>query len=64
VDSCKDISKLISMGMDRELSWSERVRLRLHLLMCRNCTEFDRQIKAIRNASGAFLARYFGGGGG
>lgn len=57
MDSCKDVSTLISQGMDRKLSWTERVRVRVHLAMCRNCTLFEKQLAIIRQASRAYLSR-------
>jgi hypothetical protein len=48
VDSCKRISQLVSAGLDRKLSASERLRVRLHLLFCRHCRIVERQLMAIR----------------
>lgn len=48
--SCKEASSLASQMLDRRLSWSERSTLRLHLLICRACTRFGRQIEFLRVA--------------
>ncbi len=48
--TCKQASELISQGLDRELQWSERVGLRLHLMMCRPCSRYARQLNFIQSA--------------
>jgi hypothetical protein len=51
MDNCKDISRLVSDRMDRPLSWGKRLRIRVHLMMCRGCSNFARQMGTIRSAS-------------
>jgi hypothetical protein len=48
--SCKEASRLLSQGQDRELSLGERVRLRVHLAICRGCRAFGAQIAFLRRA--------------
>lgn len=57
MDTCKDISRLISDGMDRELRWWQRMRVRMHVTMCKGCTNFDEQMKILRAASRSFVDR-------
>jgi hypothetical protein len=45
--NCKQTSQLISQSLDRDLSWKERFLLKLHLLICKNCTRFGQQLKAL-----------------
>ncbi len=47
--SCRDISALVSESLDRPLSLSERLVLRTHLLFCRACNEYSRQIRLIED---------------
>ena len=49
--SCKEASKLSSRAMDEPLTPTERVLLRLHLMMCGGCSNFARQIEFLRRAS-------------
>lgn len=42
--SCKSASQLISKSLDQRLSFSERLKLRLHLLICDVCTHFKQQL--------------------
>ncbi len=42
--SCKDISRLVSESMERRLSWRKRAGIRFHLLMCRHCSRYQKQL--------------------
>lgn len=55
MDKCKDVARMISDGMDRPLTLGERLRLRVHLAICKGCSNFERQMKALRD-----MARRFG----
>ncbi len=48
--SCKKAQQIISEGLDRELSLAERAHLKLHLSMCRSCTNFKGQMQTLRLA--------------
>lgn len=48
--TCKEVHRLVSEGMDRELSLVERTRMRLHLLVCAACTRFNGQMDLLRRA--------------
>jgi hypothetical protein len=48
--SCKEVTHLVSEGYDRHLGAWERVRLRLHLMICDGCTNFTKQLAFLRNA--------------
>ena len=52
--SCKEVTRLLSQAQDRPLALGERVKLRLHLVVCTACTRFERQLAFMRMA----LARY------
>lgn len=47
---CREISKLVSESMDRDLPVRTRIGLRMHLAMCRMCSGFARQMRLIRRA--------------
>ena len=49
--SCEQAAKLSSQAMEQPLTASERVLLRLHLMMCERCSNFTRQIDFLRRAS-------------
>ncbi len=48
--TCREVHRLVSEGMDRELSLVERTRMRLHLIVCDACTRFNVQMATIRKA--------------
>ncbi len=45
--SCKEATRLVSEGLDRQLPFWRRLGLRLHVVMCRGCSRYTRQIKAL-----------------
>jgi hypothetical protein len=46
--SCKDVTQLLSESMDRSLPLGKRVGVRFHLLICRFCARYERQLLLIR----------------
>lgn len=48
--TCKEIHRLTSEGLDRELSMVERARVQMHLLVCAGCRNFDGQMQLLRRA--------------
>ena len=45
--SCKEATRLVSEGLDRELPFWRRMSLRFHVVMCRGCSRYKRQITAL-----------------
>jgi hypothetical protein len=43
--NCRHMTRLISDGLDRPLSWAERLCLGVHLLGCPPCLRFSRAIR-------------------
>lgn len=48
--SCKESTRLVSQGLDRELALGERVALRVHLAICVGCRRAGRQMEFLRKA--------------
>ncbi|MDB5773618.1 MAG: zf-HC2 protein [Burkholderia sp.] len=48
--TCKEVHRLTSERLDRELSLIERARVSMHLLVCIGCRNFDGQMRLIRDA--------------
>ena len=46
----KQVTRLVSQGLDRDLGFTERVRLRVHLAICEGCTNFSTQVTLLRQA--------------
>lgn len=47
---CKEVSRLISEGLDTGLAPAERARMRLHLVLCETCRTVDEQMQFLRRA--------------
>ncbi len=48
--TCKEVHRLTSEGLDRDLTLIERLRVRMHLAVCKACTNFTNQMDLIRRA--------------
>jgi hypothetical protein len=46
--SCKDVTRLLSESMDHSLPIGKRVGVRFHLLICKFCARYERQLLLIR----------------
>jgi predicted anti-sigma-YlaC factor YlaD len=47
---CKEVSRLISSGLDEALPTPERARLRLHFVICETCRNVNEQMQFLRRA--------------
>jgi len=48
---CREISKLVSQSMEQNLPLRQRISVRMHLMMCRLCAGFSRQVRLFRRAA-------------
>jgi hypothetical protein len=48
---CKEAARLISASYHRPLNLGERVALRVHLMMCKACTNFKDQARLLHDAA-------------
>ncbi len=46
--SCRDVTQLISRSMDTSLPVGKRIGVRIHLLICRFCARYEKQLLLIR----------------
>lgn len=49
VTSCKQAARLVSLSFERPLKFYELLVMRLHLMNCKTCSFYYRQIKALRS---------------
>ncbi len=49
--TCREASRLQSFALDQPLSLPKRFGLRLHLLVCRWCRRYGKQIRFLRSAA-------------
>lgn len=52
--NCNTATSLISQSRERELTFSERMKLRFHVGMCSGCRNFERQVPALSQAARAY----------
>ncbi len=50
--TCKEITELVTEYAEGNLSFTDRLRFRMHIAMCRNCRRYVRQVKATAVALG------------
>ena len=55
--NCKEASRLISQGLDREMTVADRISLRMHLAVCDACNKFKAQLEFVRRAVSALAGR-------
>jgi len=53
--SCREVSELVSKSLDVHLSLRERIAVRLHLMMCKHCSNFRKQMLFLRRAGAAYM---------
>jgi len=46
--NCREVTRLMSDGLDRKVPFHRRMGIRFHLLMCRFCARYLKQLKTIR----------------
>ena len=52
--TCPEVTRILSLGMDKELPLTTRIKLRIHYLMCSFCERYAKQLKYIRQVSREF----------
>ena len=48
--SCREVSRLVSQGLDHRLGFGERIAVRVHLAICQGCSNFGKQVTFLRKA--------------
>lgn len=48
--TCKEVHRLVIEGQDRALSPSQRIAVRMHLMICNACRRFEAQMTFLREA--------------
>lgn len=46
--NCKEVSRMVSEFMDRNLPFHQRIGIRIHMMMCEFCFRYRRQLLLIR----------------
>lgn len=53
--NCREVTRLLSESQERTLSLSERMSLKVHLLICAGCRNFGQQMDALRQIARAYV---------
>ncbi|WP_394792307.1 zf-HC2 domain-containing protein [Rhodoferax sp.] len=48
--TCKQVAAILIAREDRSIAVSDTVALKLHLMACKTCPQFERQLLTMRNA--------------
>lgn len=46
--TCKDVARILSDGLDEEMTGTERARLRVHMVICEACRNVEQQFGLLR----------------
>ena len=46
--NCKKVTQMVSESLDRELPLHQRMGVRIHLLMCKFCSRYRKQLLILR----------------
>ena len=52
--TCPEVTRILSLGMDKELPLTTRIKLRIHYLMCSFCERYAKQLKYMRTTAREF----------
>ena len=55
--SCREVTRLISQGLDRNLGVKDQLRLRTHFLICRGCRSVNERMAFLRRAVARIVFR-------
>ncbi len=55
--NCKQNTELLSQSLDRPITFREKVAMRMHLIMCRGCRNFEKQLGFIHKACRELLRK-------
>jgi hypothetical protein len=45
---CKEVTRMVSESLDRKLPLYQRIGVKIHLLMCKFCSRFKKQLLFLR----------------
>ncbi len=54
--SCKEVGELLSLRLDRKLTFKERIGLKLHLLICKTCNCYQKQLQFVTRSARRLMA--------
>ncbi|MDX1428773.1 MAG: hypothetical protein R3282_00740 [Rhodothermales bacterium] len=61
--SCQEVVRLVSEGMDRPLTWRQRLTIYLHLPLCGWCARYQKQLSFMRRTMRGYAGELLSSGG-
>lgn len=55
--TCREVTRTVASGSLGEASFLQRIGFRMHVMMCRHCRRYARQIRALGMAARELLTR-------
>ncbi|MHB1676195.1 MAG: anti-sigma factor family protein [Sulfuriferula sp.] len=55
--NCQETTCLLSESQERTLTVPEHMSLKMHMIMCSGCRNFEKQISTLRQAARAYAKR-------
>ena len=52
--NCHQVTRLVSESRERPLTLKEKMKLKVHIMMCSGCRNFEKHIDIIRKAMHGF----------
>jgi hypothetical protein len=52
--ACREVSRMVSDGMDRRLPLRRRLLIRMHVSMCVLCRRYEKQLHLVREGVGRY----------
>ena len=56
--TCKQVIDLASNGLDTKIPWPKSWKMKLHLILCKTCNQYLKQLKFIQTAAASIDAQY------
>ena len=53
--NCREVTRLLSESQDRTLGLTERMTVKIHLMMCTGCRNFGVQMDTLRQMARAYV---------
>lgn len=52
--SCKEVTSIVSQSLDRKLPLRQFMAVRIHLMMCKFCSRYRKQLLFLRGVAGQY----------
>ncbi len=60
--SCKRVAELVAQSQDEKLSLRDRIGIKLHIMICKGCQQYAKQLNLLNQATQTLIKRKDGSG--